>query len=75
MRRRNRLIVGSAIGLAAIAAAIDHTRHRVPEPATAPPMAGDTYGVIGTPCGPPPVPCGFAGDPCSLPPPPAPCGL
>ncbi len=27
---KNKIIVGSAIGLAAIAVAIDHTRHRVP---------------------------------------------
>lgn len=32
MKNRNRLIVGSALGLAAIAVAIDHTRHRLPEP-------------------------------------------
>jgi hypothetical protein len=33
MRHRNKIIMGSAIGLAAIAVAIDHTRHHVPEPA------------------------------------------
>lgn len=27
----NRWIMGSAVGIAAIAAAIDHTRHKVPE--------------------------------------------
>lgn len=32
MKNRNRLIMGSAIGLAAIAVAIDHTRHQLPEP-------------------------------------------
>lgn len=32
MKNRNRIIVGSALGLAAIAVAIDHTRHRLPEP-------------------------------------------
>lgn len=32
MKNRNRLIVGSAIGLATIAVAIDHTRHQLPEP-------------------------------------------
>lgn len=30
MKNRNRLIMGTAIGLAVIATAIDHTRHRVP---------------------------------------------
>ncbi len=30
--RRNHWIMGSAVTLAAIAAAIDHTRHRLPEP-------------------------------------------
>lgn len=30
MKNRNRFIMGSAISLAMIATAIDHTRHRVP---------------------------------------------
>ena len=32
-QKRNRIIVGSAIGLAALAVAIDHTRHALPEAA------------------------------------------
>ena len=32
MKKSNRLIVGSALGLAAIAIAIDHTQHRLPDP-------------------------------------------
>jgi len=32
MKKTNRLIMGSALGLAAIAVAIDHTRHRLPDP-------------------------------------------
>jgi len=32
MKKRNRLIMGSAIGLASIAIAIDHTNHQLPEP-------------------------------------------
>lgn len=32
MKKTNRLIVGSALGLAAIAVAIDHTQHRLPKP-------------------------------------------
>lgn len=36
MNKKNRIIVGSALSLAAIAVAIDHTHHRLPEavPAT-----------------------------------------
>ena len=32
MKKTNRLIVGSALSLAAIAVAIDHTKHRLPDP-------------------------------------------
>ena len=32
MKKSNRLIVGTALGLAAIAIAIDHTQHRIPDP-------------------------------------------
>lgn len=32
MKKTNRFIVGSAFTLAAIAVAIDHTQHRLPEP-------------------------------------------
>ncbi len=35
MKKTNRFIVGSAFSLAAIAVAIDHTQHRLPEPVTA----------------------------------------
>ena len=35
MKKTNRLIVGSALGLAAIAVAIDHTKHRLPDPVSA----------------------------------------
>ena len=35
MKNSNRLIMGAAISLAAIAAAIDHTRHRLPVPTEA----------------------------------------
>ena len=30
---KSKLIIGSTIGLAAIAVAVDHTKHRLPEPA------------------------------------------
>lgn len=32
MKNRNRLIMGSALSLATIAVAIDHTKHRLPDP-------------------------------------------
>lgn len=35
MKKTNRLIMGSALGLAAIAVAIDHTKHRLPDPVPA----------------------------------------
>ena len=35
MKKTNRLIVGSALSLAAIAVAIDHTKHRLPDPVPA----------------------------------------
>lgn len=35
MKNRNRLIMGTALSLAAITVAIDHTRHRLPEPVAA----------------------------------------
>ena len=36
MKNTNRVIMGAAISLAAIAAAIDHTKHRLPEPTEIP---------------------------------------
>ena len=35
MKKSNRLIVGAALSIAAIAVAIDHTQHRLPEPMSA----------------------------------------
>jgi len=49
MKNRNRIIVGSALGLAALAVAIDHTRHRLPEPV---PVAQEQAGMSDeSPCG------------------------
>lgn len=31
MKKTNRLVMGTALGLATIAVAIDHTRHKVPD--------------------------------------------
>ncbi len=41
MKKANRMIVGSALGLAAIAVAIDHTQHRLPAPVAQDDMAVD----------------------------------
>lgn len=35
MKKSNRFIVGTALSLAAIAVAIDHTQHRLPDPISA----------------------------------------
>ena len=51
MKKTNRLIVGSALGLAAIAVAIDHTYHRLPDPV---PVAQEQAGMSEedeSPCG------------------------
>lgn len=64
MSRRNRWIMGSAIGLAAIAVAIDHTRHRLPEPAEVAADAGQQDGT--TVENVEENPCGLDVSPCSL---------
>lgn len=48
MKRRNRLIMGGAIGLAAIAVAIDHTRHTLPTPS---PASAEAPAQESNPCG------------------------
>lgn len=69
MKKTNRLIMGSALGLAAIAVAIDHTQHRLPEPVPAiqeqVEMSDDES------------PCGLDADssPCSMDSDESPCGL
>ncbi len=72
--RGSRLIMGSAIGLAAIAAAIDHTRHRLPEPVSARQAgeAADDAAVIiieeggsASPCS-MDSPCALTESPCAL---------
>jgi len=70
MKNRNRLIMGSALGLAAIAVAIDHTRHSLPEPVSAE-QGLNLYQIEGeTPVG-QESPCSL-GSPCALG---APCSL
>jgi len=73
-RRANLVIFGSALGLAAIAAAIDHTKHRLPEPQAAssaqPGQPADADGAVAlggdSPCGLDDAPCGLGGNPCGL---------
>ncbi|WP_126455601.1 hypothetical protein [Sulfuriflexus mobilis] len=71
---KSKLVVGSAMGLAALAIAIDHTRHQLPEPVT----PAQDYMVIeeegGSPCGLNGAPCGLLNEsPCGLNG--SPCGL
>ena len=71
-RRRNRWIMGAFVSAAAIAVAIDHTRHRLPEPARPAEQAGDQSTVVivdgedETPCGLDATPCSLDDNPCSL---------
>lgn len=50
--------MGSALGLAAIAVAIDHTRHRVPVPTVTQDATRDAAASEN--------PCGLGGGPCGL---------
>jgi hypothetical protein len=54
--KRNRLIMGAAIGLATIAAAIDHTRFHVPAPVGEMGEA-EVYGSDDSPCSMDTSPC------------------
>ena len=72
---KSRWIMGSVIGGAAIAVAIDHTRHRLPDPVPAvterhgaDPEAAIIIIVEGedTPCGLDASPCSLSDSPCSL---------
>jgi len=64
--------MGTFVGAAAIAVAIDHTRHRLPEPAQrAEQTQGQNTVVIvdednETPCGLDAAPCSLDDNPCSL---------
>lgn len=67
MKNRNGIIVGSALGLAAIAVAIDHTKHRLPEPvAVSQEQSSDDSEA--SPCGLDASPCGLdsGSSPCSM---------
>lgn len=72
---KSKLVVGSAMGLAALAVAIDHTKHRLPEPVQAEQAASVIDGAeYESPCGLDASPCGLdVGSPCGLDG--SPCGL
>lgn len=61
-RKNNRLIMGTAIGLATIAVAIDHTRHKLPEPVDN--VSTEYYDSASSPCS-MESPCAMD-SPCSL---------
>ena len=63
--RRNRWIMGSAIGLAALATAIDHTRHQLPEPVVKQSTTQQPTQEV-SPCSLNASPCGLTVSPCSL---------
>lgn len=72
---RSRLIMGSALGAAAVAVIIDHTRHPLPEPVVeqpAPPQEGAVVIVVdgdeasGSPCALDASPCALDASPCAL---------
>lgn len=50
MKNTNKLIAGSALGLAAALIAIDHTQHRVPDPISAE-QEQQSYSDDESPCG------------------------
>ncbi len=65
---KNKIILGSALSIAAIAVAIDHTKHKVPEP------QGIEQNIIIVDDDDDDTPCGLDGTPCGLDDE-APCGL
>lgn len=73
-QKQSRIILASAIGLAALAVAIDHTRHSLPE--AEPQQYNNTDSVYDeeSPCS-LDAPCSMDDNPCSLDDSAAPCGL
>jgi hypothetical protein len=65
---KNKIILGSVMGIAAIAVAIDHTKHKVPEPQQTEQniliVEDDEE-----------TPCGLDGTPCGLDDEETPCGI
>ncbi len=77
-RKQSKIILGSAIGLAALAVAIDHSRHTLPQPETQQYENIDSvYDDQENPCSLDDNPCSLedSGSPCSLDDSTAPCGL
>jgi hypothetical protein len=71
-RKHNRWIMGSAVGIAAALTAIDHTRHKVPQPDESDIIVIEEDEDI-SPCGPGASPCGPGVSPCG--PDESPCGV
>lgn len=66
MKVKSRWIMGTALSVAAIAVAIDHTRHRVPEIVLEEGVIIDDYSTDGSPCSLGTSPCALDQSPCSL---------
>lgn len=70
MKKRNHWIMGSALGLASIAIAIDHTSHQLPEPEAnvqyLPDDEEDSPCSLSAPCSLDEAPCSLDSAPCSL---------
>lgn len=60
MAKHTRIIMGTALGLATIAVAIDHTRHRLPEPQVVEQKMDENMVIIEE------SPCSLNASPCSL---------
>ncbi|WP_455198493.1 hypothetical protein [Kaarinaea lacus] len=69
--KKNKIILGSAISIAALAVAIDHTRHKVPEPLPT------EQGMVMTESEEDDSPCGMGVDesPCGMGEDESPCGM
>ncbi len=65
MKHRSRWVMGSAIGLATIAVAIDHTRHRLPEAQRPAYVQEQEPGMADSPCS-LTSPCSLETSPCAL---------
>ena len=78
--KKNKIILGSAMGIAAIAIAIDHTKHKVPTPQqTEQGVSAEDGDEDDSPCGmgEDDSPCGMGEDesPCGMGDDESPCGL
>lgn len=68
--RTSRIVFGTALSAAAIAVALDHTKHALPEPTpierAAPAADGADMDIDEAPCSLDGAPCSMDGAPCSL---------